>query len=128
MINSVLTKDTLPDKAYAGSPAKIMEGVQFYKPISLDEKYEMLKNWLEEFVELNKESLILSQIGEGILQIKNNKDNEVVKFYRDSLPNASINESVFSLANKTFVKTNLLLERQVYKYLYSNKARFLPIG
>ena len=50
LINSVLTKDTLPDRAYAGSPAKLIENAQFYVPKTLDEKFIMLKNWLEEFV------------------------------------------------------------------------------
>lgn len=125
LINSVLTKDTLPDRAYAGSPAKIMEKAQFYVEKSLDEKFELLRGWLNDFVMIN-DGLTLKEIDSKYLLIENIESKEKVIFFKEISNDNKKLESIFYLEDKTFVKTNSLLERQVYKYLYNNKARFLP--
>lgn len=125
LINSVLTKDTLPDRAYAGSPAKLMEKAQFYVEKSLDEKFELLSGWLNDFVMINND-LTLEKINSQYLLLENGVTKEKVIFLKEILKDNKKVESIFYLEDKTFVKTNSLLERQVYKYLYNNKARFLP--
>ncbi|MDO6645479.1 acyltransferase [Acinetobacter guillouiae] len=125
LINSVLTKDTLPDRAYAGSPAKLMEKAQFYVEKSLDEKFELLSSWLNDFVMINND-LTLEKINSQYLLLENGVTKEKVIFLKEILKDNKKVESIFYLEDKTFVKTNSLLERQVYKYLYNNKARFLP--
>ncbi|BAP39193.1 hypothetical protein AS4_42530 [Acinetobacter guillouiae] len=125
LINSVLTKDTLPDRAYAGSPAKLMEKAQFYVEKSLDEKFELLSGWLNDFVMINND-LTLEKINSQYLLLENGITKEKVIFLKEILKDNKKVESIFYLEDKTFVKTNSLLERQVYKYLYNNKARFLP--
>ena len=126
LINSVLTKDTLADKAYAGSPAKLMENANFYLPKTLDEKFEMLKNWLEEFVILNNSSYKLDAT-KDTLTLQNTEKEEQVLFTKLELKHTDKTKSVFYLADKTFNKTNIISEREVYKFLYNNKARFLPL-
>lgn len=124
LINSVITKDTLPDRAYAGSPAKLMENAKFYLPKTLDEKFEMLKTWLEEFTILNAGHEL--RISGSDLLLKNTESNELVKFTMSEQKDADRSGSTFYLSDKTFNKTNSALERLVYKFLYSNKARFVP--
>ena len=126
LINSVITKDTLPDRAYAGSPAKLMEKAQFYIQKTLDEKFELLNNWLKDFVAINKNVLTLSNENSELLILEDSEKNEKVMFSKKNNAEIKENESIFYLEDKTFIKTNSLLERQVYKYLYNNKARFLP--
>lgn len=126
LINSVITKDTLPDRAYAGSPAKLMEKAQFYIQKTLDEKFELLNSWLKDFVAINKNVLTLSNENSELLILEDSEKNEKVIFSKKNNAEIKENESIFYLEDKTFIKTNSLLERQVYKYLYNNKARFLP--
>ena len=126
LINSVITKDTLPDRAYAGSPAKLMEKAQFYIQKTLDEKFELLNSWLKDFVAINKNVLTLSNENSELLILEDSEKNEKVIFSKKNNAEIKENGSIFYLEDKTFIKTNSLLERQVYKYLYNNKARFLP--
>ncbi len=125
LINSVITKDTLPDAAYSGSPAKIMENIKFYLPKTLDEKFDMLKIWLEEFIELNNENYSLD-VNETELMLFNTKENQRVIFTKSEVKSDDSTQSIFYLHNKTFNKTNSLTERTIYKFLYNNKARFIP--
>lgn len=125
LINSVLTKDTLPDRAYAGSPAKLMEKAKFYVEKSLDEKFDLLSSWLNDFVLMNS-NLTLKNLNSKFLILENMETKEKVIFSKNNSNEIKKPESVFYLEDKTFIKTNSLLERQVYKYLYNNKARFLP--
>jgi acetyltransferase-like isoleucine patch superfamily enzyme len=126
LINSVITKNTLADSAYAGSPAKIMENVKFYLPKTLDEKFDMLKVWIEEFVVINaKEFKVESDENELILS--NLKENQTVIFTKGNDKLSDLSQSIFYLSDKTFNKTNSVTERMIYKFLYGNKARFLPL-
>ncbi len=125
LINSVITKDTQVNGAYAGSPAKLMENVFFYSPKSIDEKFEMLEVWISEFVLSN--NLKLEKTKDEIL-IFDKKNNEQVIFTKKESKYNDKNLSVFYLNDKTFNKTNIRLERSIYKFLYGNKARFIPIN
>jgi len=125
LINSVLTKDTLPDRAYAGSPAKLMENAKFYVKKTLDEKFELLMGWLQDFVILNT-SVKLRNIDSKYMILEDVITNEKVIFSKNVDIEINEKESIFYLEDKTYLKTKSLLERQVYKYLYNNKARFLP--
>ncbi|MBB4806191.1 acetyltransferase-like isoleucine patch superfamily enzyme [Chryseobacterium defluvii] len=120
LINSVLTKDTEPGRAYAGSPAKLMEKANFYIEKTISEKFEMLNGWLEDFVKLNPAVSINKNTSETVLE----EGNDRVIFTTNEKDNSD--KGVFFLTNKTFNKSNSALERKVYKYLYNNKARFLP--
>lgn len=126
LINSVLTKDTLANRVYAGSPAKIMEKANFYQPISLDEKFEMLATWIKEFVALQEEPIDLV-VELDHITIKASNSKESVIFFKTKPKELQNSQSAFFLSDKTYIKTNTELQRKVYKYLYNNKARFLPV-
>ncbi len=123
LINSVITKDTLPDKVYAGSPAKLMENANFYISKTIDEKFKMLSGWLSEFV-LTNTNFSIQRFSEELV-LTNNEDGETVVF--STLQNDQ-RPGVFYLGDKTFNKSNLASERLIYKFLYNNKARFTPKG
>ncbi|WP_294958164.1 hypothetical protein [uncultured Flavobacterium sp.] len=125
LINSVITKDTLPDRAYSGSPAKIMEHVKFYLPKTIDEKFDMLKTWMEEFVKINIETFKL-EVNKNELVLFNLKENENVILTKSETKSIDLKQSIFYLFDKTFNKTNSISERTIYKFLYNNKARFIP--
>lgn len=125
LINSVITKDTLPDRAYSGSPAKIMEHVKFYLPKTLDEKYNMLKGWIEEFV-MNNVNVFRLDSNENELILFNLEEQETVIFTKSEIKLTDLSQSVFYLFDKTYNKTNIVSERMIYKFLYNNKARFVP--
>jgi acetyltransferase-like isoleucine patch superfamily enzyme len=125
LINSVITKDTLPDKAYSGAPAKIMEKLQVYLPKTDDEKFIMLKVWIEEFIGLNPADYNLKHIDENMI-IENLSNGELVVFTKSNVKSLDKSKSIFYIFDKTFNKTNSLAERYIYKFLYNNKARFLP--
>jgi acetyltransferase-like isoleucine patch superfamily enzyme len=126
LINSVITKDTLDDKAYSGSPAKIMENLKVYLPKTLEEKFMMLENWMQEFVILNAEDYIF-EVKEDQLILTNLNNFEVVIFTKSETKWSDKSKSIFYIADKTFNKNNSLTERAIYKFLYGNKARFLPV-
>lgn len=126
LINSVLTKDTLAHRAYAGSPAKLMENANFYLPKTLEEKFDMMKNWLSEFVIINGEAHYELKVSDQDLQLINLKNNEDVLFTTREQKVSDKTKSVFYLFDKTFNKTNSVSERTVYKFIYGNKARFVP--
>jgi len=124
LINSVVTKDTLQNKAYAGSPAKLLEHLTVYLAKTLDEKFLMLRDWMEEFVAIHNEYKIAVLEDELILEKVDSED--IVVFTKAELKIKDKSKSIFYLRDKTFNKTNSLAERTVYKFLYANKARFLP--
>lgn len=123
LINSVLTKNTEANKVYAGSPAKEMP-LNFYEEITLEEKMKKLSSWLSDWQKVQEGEVIFEQqLNELVLSYMEHK----VTFTSELLDENRNNESLFSLKTKTFYKTNNVLERMVYKYLYNNKARFIPV-
>jgi len=121
LINSVITKDLEANRVYSGSPAKLMEKANFYKDVTLDKKFDMLNGWLQEFVSINQDV----QIKLEEKRIKLSDSYSDVVFTMEEEDNAE--KGFFLLHNKTFNKSNSELERRVYKFLYNNKARFLPV-
>jgi hypothetical protein len=103
-----------------------MENVNFYTPISLDEKYNLLIIWLNQFVEINN-NIILKQNDNEIVLFDQVNLNEVI-FTKEKKISNKINKSIFYLFDKTYIKTNNQLEREIYKFLYGNKARFTPVN
>jgi acetyltransferase-like isoleucine patch superfamily enzyme len=126
LINSVITKDTLPEKCYAGNPAKVIEQIQVYLPKTIDEKFLMLKNWLTDFVKIKQGSYKVETSDESLTLI-NAENKEEVIFTKNSDLISNNRLSIFYITNKKYTKTNSLAEREIYRYLYNNKARFTPL-
>ncbi|TCC94154.1 hypothetical protein EZ428_05080 [Pedobacter frigiditerrae] len=127
LINSVITKDSEESRVYSGSPAKLMEKANFYKKMSIRDKFEMLKNWADEFA--NAENGVnVKSINDEVLVIETEID---VLLFVSQEPSEGLiykNSTIFNMKNKTFKKINSHLERSFYSYLYNNKARFTPIN
>ena len=123
--HSVITKNSLKDTTYSGTPAKPMENFKAYKKITLEEKFDLLKKWLLEFTSLNKNKFTID-INENNIKIKNTDNNDEVIFTMSRNKIDNNDKSIFYIFDKSFKKTNSLTERVIYKYLYNNKARFLP--
>jgi acetyltransferase-like isoleucine patch superfamily enzyme len=49
LAGSNITKSCPPDSVLAGAPARVREGLSFYRPVSMDEKVAMLRDWLDAF-------------------------------------------------------------------------------
>lgn len=125
LINSVITKDTEPERVYAGAPAKLMDKANFWKPISLDDKFDMMQMWAEDFALLN-EGVSISRPAARILFIEDLRSSEKLSFVESFSSVIGNNISEFNMLTKTFTKKNSQLERDFYKFIYNHKARFIP--
>ncbi|MNY44414.1 hypothetical protein D3C86_1794420 [compost metagenome] len=103
-----------------------MEKLKVYLPKTLNEKFEMLRSWIAEFVSLNLNQYKLN-VNNNELILENLVNNEIVVFTKSETKSKLTLKSVFYISDKTFNKTNSLTERTIYKFLYGNKARFLPL-
>lgn len=119
LTNSVLTKDTEPNKVYAGSPAKLMEKAKFYINVSLEEKLNMMKIWVDEFCKEEQEIQVLKT--DKKIELQNKHDKIFI-----TIEEKTEEEGGFFLIDKTYNKSNSELERKFYKFIYNNKARFIP--
>jgi acetyltransferase-like isoleucine patch superfamily enzyme len=125
LINSVITKDSEPEKLYSGTPATINDKIKVWKKVELIDKLKMLFEWGELFCH-NKEYKITNNIESGYFDIKSNDEKEILIFFIKEgfkIPNG-FNVSLFNVVDKTLTKKNSLLERTFYKFIYNNKARF----
>lgn len=125
LINSVITKNIEAGKVYSGCPAKEMDGMSFYKEdVSLEQKFQMMKVWCGEFVSNNKQySLFLHQ---DELKITENDGSSSLCIFKKYFPPPK-GTSCFFLDEKSYTKTNQPLERKFMRFIYGNKARFLPL-
>jgi acetyltransferase-like isoleucine patch superfamily enzyme len=125
LINSVITKDSEPEKLYSGIPATINNKVEVWKRVDPVDKLKMLLEWSEVFC-CGKKYEINSQIESGYFSIKSTDDKEMLIFYTKeefTIP-IEFTVSLFNILDKTLTKKNSLLERTFYKFIYGNKARF----
>ena len=123
MIGSVLTKDTLPHTVYAGVPAK-RTGLNFYKPIPLDEKFGLMVTWCEEFCEYWNGPRYYN-IYDDVIQLGDSRYGETLYIAKSSDFYHSV-ATVLYLNTKTYTKRLGRLERDFLKFLLGNKARFIP--
>ena len=126
LINSMITKDVLPNKVYAGSPAKEMEKLDFYKPVTIEEKFSMMKEWVEQFRSMHRDISIQIYTSKPAIEIKRENDIVVIGVSSES-SNFDQTYSYFDLNTKTYSKKLSSLERQFYRFIFGNKARFVPM-
>jgi acetyltransferase-like isoleucine patch superfamily enzyme len=130
MIGSLLTKDTTPGCVYGGAPAKPLDKLNFWRKISLDEKYEMMLGWCNDYAEESDYSIEVKELpeaGQIHLKMEDCQDVVVIGKAAPALPLPK-DTSYFNLREKTYTKQLTLLERNLYKYLFGNKARFIPVS
>lgn len=126
---SYITTDTIAYKVYSGNPAVIKPNLKFYRKISLNEKFDMLYNWLVEYGN-GEENLVLTRENGALIVLKDIISNERLIFGNSDYKNPEITEkdTFFDLSKKVFYKRNSILERKVYRYLFNFKARFKPLS
>ena len=129
LIGSNLTKDAPAEVVLAGSPAKIKEGLAFYKPVTLDEKFEMLKTWLRQLTDvpvIDAPNLTVN----GDVMTVHWDDIEKVTFHKfasdfdRAISTRLPKTTLCCVEDKRYVKAMTTAERSVLKALAGNKARF----
>ena len=125
LINSVVTKDSEEARVYSGSPAKLMEKANFYKKVTLHEKFDMMYNWAIQFA-LIHDNVKVKRIDENEILIQDNCGEKIIFTSLNTLNKKDVNVTVFNMQTKTFEKKLTNLERTFYTFIYNNKARFTP--
>jgi acetyltransferase-like isoleucine patch superfamily enzyme len=145
LTGSVVTRDVLPFTCVAGVPARdITAKVTPYKIISLDEKYQMMREFMLEFIESIADKSVRS-LSNGWHITENHEEYEILfcelvdddTFTDDShrvvftkkndLILRSHNYiSIFDLSTKTYTKKRTEIESRIIRFLLPYKARFLP--
>ncbi|QBC43127.1 acyltransferase [Iodobacter fluviatilis] len=126
MNGSNITKSIPAHAVVAGIPARVREGVSFYKNISLSEKFSLMLGWVDEFCNLfnfthhvvNDHSIIINGESELIIYLYelNFQDRE-----------ENLSSVAFCIENKKYEKKFTETEEKFIRFLSGNKARFYPI-
>lgn len=124
LITSNITKSWGPNVVLAGSPAQPKEKLNFYKELTLDEKWVMLKDWLEAIS--TQHAITFSEDFNTFIL---NKNNQSVVFSKSTdiqeLTEQHPESTICMLPSKQYIKKLTDLEETVFKSLSGNKARFL---
>lgn len=128
LINSNITKNTEPFKVYGGNPSKLLEKLSFWKDVTSEDKFEMMKGWAQEYQSNNNNTKFNLDTASKTMQLKDSKTGDLLVFGFDTeAVQENDNTTYFNLDKKTYTKTLSQLERDFYKFIFGNKARFLPI-
>lgn len=133
MTGAVLTKSTQPFSTFAGVPASdVTSKLNFWKEISLDEKFILLKTFVDEFIEeypfyrdmiafkdmLNARETIRIQDGSLLFSKQVHSLNDFKNH----------NVSIFDLTTKRYTKKRSEIEIAWMKFAIGYRARFIPIN
>ncbi|MGX0622414.1 acetyltransferase-like isoleucine patch superfamily enzyme [Cupriavidus metallidurans] len=130
LIGSNLTKDAPAEMVLAGSPAKVKDGLAFYKPVTLDEKFDMLEGWLQELTSNQTTMDAPHALRNGDTIIVDWDGREKVVFCKtvDAFEKAAADRkptiTVACVEDKRYIKALTVAEKRVMKFLGNNKARF----
>jgi acetyltransferase-like isoleucine patch superfamily enzyme len=145
LTGSVVTKNVPPRACVAGNPAKnITDKVSTYREITVEEKFEMMKGFMKDFVdtfykgsatviengwrvregEKSCEILFLEEAGNSI---EDDEKPKVVFTEKNTATRNYRNVSIFDLATKKYTKRRTEIEIKTIKFLLYSKARFLPL-
>lgn len=128
LIASNITKSWPANTVLAGSPAAPKSSLSFYREISLDEKWTLLNEWLDEIskangfdVQRNASTTVLSRSdGMNVERIGFAIDQNFARNLIEDFPHAT----VCDITAKTYTKRLSAIEAVVLKSLAGNKARF----
>ena len=130
LIGSNITKSFPANSTIAGIPATPRPTLSFYKDITLDEKWQLITNWLQ----LAKETLgiNLHLIDAAILEVSSDTAQGKIVFALSSESAVAARQNqptstVCCIQDKSYNKQFSLLEKNVLKFLSGNKARFYSI-
>lgn len=128
LIGSNITKSWPANSVLAGTPAAAKPSLSFYKEVTLEDKWQLMRDWLKaagEELALNTE-----QDGDDLLVVTSSKAEGEVIFGRTATSSerarlAHPEATVCCLEGKTYDKRYSALEKRLLKYLSGNKARFI---
>lgn len=130
LIGSNITKSFPENTVLAGTPATPKPGLSFYHNVTPDEKWNLLRKWVEA---VSKEmSLKTTTVEDEQLHLSNDR-GELIVFVAASHQAKSIrtknpSATVCCVEDKTYNKQFTVIEKQVLKYLAGNKARFSNVS
>ncbi|MCW6537276.1 acyltransferase [Sphingomonas lycopersici] len=122
---SNVTKSCEANSVIAGAPARVREGVNFYKPITLREKMALLAGWLEDFCVLYNLPRGSLTVTDAAIALDAGSDGRIV-FHRDdgAVFEGDGRTTHCCLTSKRYLKAFTPIEHKVLKFLSGNKARF----
>lgn len=133
LIGSNITKSWPADIVIAGAPATYREKLSFYTDVSLDDKWSMLNDWLQEASDLLDIEQVDTQIPNlQAYRMSKHSDKELVVFAKDGKAQSAAiakypEATICDLEHKVYGKKYTKSEQTILKYLAGNKARFLKI-
>lgn len=131
LIGSNITKSFPPNAVIAGAPAQEKSNLNFYKDISLDEKWDLLKEWMQAYC---ADSGLMLDITDEFLHVRNEKSTDygevVFSKYKDGAMEMRLKSlsTVCCVEDKKYNKRFSEMEYKVLKFLSGNKARFNKLG
>ena len=129
LAGSNITKSCPANSTLAGAPAKVKEGISFYREVSLDEKFEMLRHWLQQYLAESAVGSAKLAANDGAIVVEYDLSQKVAFFktaaaYEDAKLHPEEGVTLCCVENKKYVKVFSQAEKAVLKYLEGNKARF----
>lgn len=127
LAGSNVTKSCPAGSTLAGSPAKVKEGLSFYRDISLDEKFAMLRGWLLDAYPGYVLDAPNVTADDASISVHGGSDGRVIFIRSESDYDNAIagdGETLCCVESKRYRKAFTPLERTVLKHLSGNKARF----
>ncbi len=129
LIGSNITKSWPAESVIAGAPAASKAGLSFYKNLSLDEKWDLLKTWVE--AAAPGIGMSVEALGTSALWVKGTTESGAnqVAFVRDTAEAALLRArrtdiTVCCIEDKSYNKQLNATEQRILKVLCGNKARF----
>lgn len=131
LIGSNITKSFPALSVIAGTPAQKKENLNFYKQISIEEKFRLLNEWVTQFkaeYSCSNELEIYRDDNKIVLTNFFDGQKEVLTFlkllsqFEKYTP--TLKETVCCIESKRYTKSFSKLEGDILKYLSNNKARF----
>ena len=130
MTGSVLTKSTEPGRTYAGIPAKdVTDKLSFWKDVSVDDKMEMMKKFISEFLDVHPEYKDRVLLAPTNAEIKSQQDEAIAIFssFNWNIQKIPAGISIFDLTSKAYSKKRSSIEVDFLKFNVGYRARFVPI-
>jgi|GEM_PF-389470 len=127
---SVVTKSTEPRHCYSGVPARdVTDKLKPYREVTLNEKFEMLKEYAEEFYQAHPEYRGRIVFVNSFPDIIDDTDEPSFIIARQGeAKNYGGRVSGFSLETKKYTKKRTELEEAYLRFHLGCRARFIPIG
>jgi hypothetical protein len=130
LIASNITKSFAGHVVLAGSPAKVKEGLSFYREVSAEEKFAMLTAWTQAIANERSLTLDVDTISNVLTLAQPDAPNEPAIAFVANLATARAMRSdaplntICCIEDKSYNKTLSKLEETVLRELAGNKARF----